>query len=140
VIAAYIAAKFVLFCGFFYLSGLVLQIGVPLDALRAGFHRTWLGASGTIVCLVAYMFLRLGGASIETNRAVGTGLLWALRLALWIWVTTRVYRVTRWRKGKLAAVAAAGLALDAAVDFGMARLQESHPFMPALGEWDFRLS
>ena len=92
-IAAYIAAKFVLFCGFFYLSGLVLQIGVPLDALRAGFHRTWLGASGTIVCLVAYMFLRLGGASIETNRAVGTGLLWALRLALWIWVTTRGYGV-----------------------------------------------
>ncbi len=139
-IAAYLAAKFALFCGLFYLCGIALQIGVPLDALRAGFHRTWLGASATILCLVAYMFLRMGGASIEANRAVGTGLLWILRLALWVWVTTHVYRVTRWRKWKLVVVAAAGLALDFGVDWAVMRLQESHPFLPALGEWDFRLS
>jgi hypothetical protein len=65
--------------------------------------------------------------------------MWVLRLAIWVWVTTRVYRVTRWRKGKLAAVTAAGLALEFAVDFGLTRLQESHPFMPVLGEWEFRL-
>ena len=138
--AVYIAAKFALFCGLFFAAGKALDIGVPLDALRAGFHRAWMGASATIVCLVAYMFLRMGGASFETNREVGMGLLWILRLGLWLWVTTRVYRVTRWRKGKLAAVVAAGLALDFGVDYGMARLQESHPFMPALGEWDFRLT
>jgi hypothetical protein len=139
VIAAFIAAKFVLYCGFFYLSGIALQIGVPLDALRAAFHRTWLGAAATMVCLVAYMILRMSGASFEANHLAGTGLMWVLRLAIWVWVTTRVYRVTRWRKGKLAAVTAAGLALEFAVDFGLTRLQESHPFMPVLGEWEFRL-
>jgi hypothetical protein len=138
-VAAFIAAKFAVTCGLFYLLGLVLQIGVPLDSLRAGFHRTWLGAAATMVCLVAYMVLHLSGLSPEANRAAGTGLIWVLRLAVWTWVATHVYRVTRWRKGKLAAVVAAGLALDFAIDFGLARLQESHPFMPALGDWDFRL-
>jgi len=72
-----------LYCGFFYLSGLALQIGIPLDALRAGFHRTWVGAAATNGVLVAYMVLRVSGASFETNRLVGTGLMWALRSRSW---------------------------------------------------------
>lgn len=138
-IAAFIAAKFVLYCGFFYLSGIALQIGVPLDALRAAFHRTWLGAAATMVCLVAYMILRMSGASFEANHLAGTGLMWVLRLAIWVWVTTRVYRVTRWRKGKLAIVVAAGLALNLGIDLALLQLEKREPFMPFLGTWQLRL-
>jgi hypothetical protein len=139
VIAGLVAAKFALYAGACWLLGIVLQMGVPLDALRAAFHRTWLGASATMVCLVAYVITRLLHATPETVDAFIAFLTWALRVAVWAWVVTSVYRVTRWRKGKLAVALAALLALDAGLDLGLARLQQAHPFMPALGEWTLRL-
>jgi hypothetical protein len=113
---------------------------VPLDSLRAGLHRTWLGAAATIATLVVFIFLRFGNADPQTNRLVGTVLLWLLRAGLWTYVTTHVYRVTRWRKGKLAVAVLAGLALDLAIDVGLGRLQAARPdFLPSFGSWDFRL-
>ena len=139
-VALFLAVKFAIYCGFFYLLALALQIGTPFDAVRAGIHRTWLGASATLVTLVAFMFLHLAGLSVEHNRLVGTVLLWILRAAVWTWVATWVYRVTRWRKGKLAIVVLAGLALNFAIDFGLDRLQgPGGAFMPSFGHWDFRL-
>lgn len=139
VIAGLIAAKFALTAGVFYLLGLILQVGVPLDALRAAFHRSWMGASATMVCLVGYMITRMLHATPETVAAVVAFLTWALRVAIWAWVVTSVYRVTRWRKGKLAIMMAVLLALDVGIDAGLARIQQSHPFMPALGEWTLSL-
>lgn len=139
VIAGLVAAKFLLWCGVFALLGLVLQMGVPLDALKAGFHRTWLSAAGTMALLVGYMITRMLHASPETLDGVVGLLIWTLRVAAWTWVVTSVYRVTRWRKGKLAITLAVVLALDAGVDAGLARLQEAHPFLPALGDWTLRL-
>ena len=53
---------------------------------------------------------------------------------------TSVYRVTRWRKGKLALAVLLGLALNVGVDVGLARLQsEGRAFMPSIGQWDFRI-
>jgi hypothetical protein len=139
VIAGLIAAKFVLWCGVFYLLGLILQMGVPLDALKAGFHRSWLSAAATMVVLVAYMITRMLHASPDTVDGVVVLFTWALRVAVWAWVVTTVYRVTRWRKGKLAITMAVVLALDFGIDAGLARIQESHPFFPALGDWTLRL-
>ena len=136
---ALIAAKFALYCGLFYVLGLVLQMGTPLDALRAAFHRTWLGAAGTMVCVVGYMLARLWGSSPEIIQGLILLLLWSARLAATLWVATTVYRVTRWRKGKLAAVVVAVLALDFGVDYGVARIQEAHPFLPIVGTWILQL-
>ena len=139
VIAGLIAAKFALTAGVFYLLGVILQVGVPLDSLRGSFHRTWMGASATMVCLVAYMITRMLHAMPETAAAVVGFFTWALRVAVWAWVITSVYRVTRWRKGKLAIMMATMLALDFGIDAGLARIQQSHPFMPAMGEWTLAL-
>jgi len=140
VVALFLAGKFAIYCGFFFLIGKALDIGVPFDAVRAGIHRTWLGAAATMVVLVAYIFMHMGGAPVEQSRFVGSILIWALRAAIWIFVATWVYRVTRWRKGKLAIVVLAGLALNFAIDFGFDRLQGTHgAFMPSFGHWDFRL-
>jgi len=138
-VAILIGGKFVLYTGFFYLLSRILDIGVPLDALKAGFHRSWLGAGSTVACLMAYMMLRVAGVSQEANQVVGTALLWMLRLALWTWVATQVYRVTRWRKGKLAIVVAAGLALNLGIDLALLQLEKREPFMPFLGAWQLRL-
>lgn len=138
-LAALIAAKFVLLAGVFYGLGLILQMGAPLDALRAAFHRTWLGAAGTMVCVVAYILARLWGSSPEAIRLIGLALLWGLRLAAAAWVLTTVYRVTRWRKGKLAIAMGVLLAVDFGVDYVVGRIQESRPFMPALGEFVLQL-
>jgi hypothetical protein len=139
-VALFLALKFALYSGFFYGISLALQIGTPIDALRAGFHRTWLGAAATLVSLVLYMILHLAGSSPEGTQVAGAAALWFLRVAIWIWVATWVYRVTRWRKGKLAIVVLIGLALNFAVDFGLARLQgEWHVFMPSFADWEFRL-
>lgn len=137
-LALVLGAQFVVYGAFFYLHGLVLQMGVPLDALRAAFHRLWIGVAATLVCLVAYMILRLSGASPETLRAVGGALIWLLRAGVWTWVETSVYRVTRWRKGKLAVSVLAGLALNVGMDAALAKLGESTPLLPALGEWILR--
>src|SRR5437016_2793729 len=122
-VVLFLAAKFAIYCGFFFLVARVLGIGTPWDALRAGLHRTWLGAAATIVTLVVFIFLRFADVAVETNLRVQTVVIWLLRAALWIFVSTHVYRVTRWRKGKLAALVLAGLALNAAIDFGLYRLQ-----------------
>src|SRR6185295_4073319 len=127
----------VLYCGFFYLLARVLDMGTPVDALWAGAHRLWLGGSGTLVLLVVFIFLRMGQVPLETNRLVALVLLWLLRAGIWIWVTTRVYRVTRWRKWKLAVAVAAGLALNFGIDFALEKL--GSPFAPAFGSWEFRL-
>jgi hypothetical protein len=138
-VAILIGGEFVLYTGFFYLLSRILDIGVPFDALKAGFHRSWLGAGTTVVCLMAFMMLRIAGVSPEANQVVGTALLWLLRLALWTWVATQVYRVTRWRKGKLAIVVAAGLALNLGIDLALLQLEKREPFMPFLGTWQLRL-
>lgn len=138
-LAALLAAKFVLYCGVFYLMALVLQMGTPLDALRAGFHRTWLGAAGTMVCVVATILARLWGSSADVIQALVLVLLWTARLAVTLWVVTTVYRVTRWRKGKLAVVVAVLLALDFGTDLAVSRLQEAKPFMPVVGPWLLQL-
>ncbi|HLY10889.1 MAG TPA: hypothetical protein VKW04_16425 [Planctomycetota bacterium] len=135
VVAGLVAAKFALWCGVFYLLGLILQMGVPFDALKAGFQRTWLGAAATVGGLVVYMIARMLGASTETTTLLGALLLWAFRLAIWAWVVTSVYRVTRWRKGKLAITMGTMLALDVAADLGLEQLHREHPFLPALGTW-----
>jgi len=135
-VALLVAAKFALYLGFFFLLERLLDVGTPLDSLRAAAHRTWLGAAATLVTLMSYMVLRLLGASEESNAQVGAGLTWLLRVALWIWVTTWVYRVTRWRKGKLAVLVLLGLVLDFGVDYGLARLPENSR-MPAFGGWTF---
>ncbi len=55
-------------------------------------------------------------------------------------MATRVYRTTRWRKGKLAVMVLAGLALNLAIDLGLERLQgPDRPLIPSFGSWDFRL-
>jgi hypothetical protein len=139
-VALFLAGKFVLYCGFFFLLSKLLDIGTPVDALRAGMHRTWLGGAATMIVLVVYMFLHMGGVSPAANRLVGTVVIWLLRLAVWTFVATQVYRVTRWRKGKLAILVLAGLTLNFAVDFGLDRLQgRNGGFMPSLGDWEFRL-
>ena len=139
-VALLLVLKFALYCGFFYATALVLQMGTPVDALRAGFHRTWLGAAATLVSLIVYIFFRLAHASEESTRIAGTVLIWLLRAGVWTAVLTSVYRVTRWRKGKLALAVLLGLALNVGVDVGLARLQgEGRAFMPSIGQWDFRI-
>jgi hypothetical protein len=140
IVGLFLAAKFAIYAGYFFLIAKVLDIGAPLDALRAALHRTWLGAAATIASLVVFIFLRFGNVAVETNQQVQTVLIWVLRAGVWIFVTAQVYRVTRWRKGKLAVVVLAGLALNAAIDFGLYRLQGTpNGFMPSFGHWEFRL-
>jgi hypothetical protein len=140
IVALFLAVKFAIYAGFFYLIARALDIGAPLDALRAALHRTWLGAAATIASLVVFMFLRFSNVAVEVNQQVQTVLIWVLRAAVWIFVAAQVYRVTRWRKGKLAVIVLAGLALNGAIDFGLYRLQGTqHGFMPSIGQWEFRL-
>ena len=62
-VALLVAAKFALYLGFFFLLARILDVGTPLDALRASAHRTWLGAAATLATLMSYMVLRLLGAT-----------------------------------------------------------------------------
>ena len=137
----FLTLKFAVYTGFFFLVAKLVDIGTPMDALRAALHRTWLGAAATMATLVAFIFLRLGNVEAETNHRIGTVLVWLFRAAVWIMVTTYVYRVTRWRKGKLAVVVLAGLALNLAIDCGLYWLQGTgdNRFMPSIGHWQFRL-
>jgi hypothetical protein len=139
-VALLIAVMFALYGGFFYLLARALDIGTPIDALWAAMHRSWLGAAGTLALLVVFIFLRMANAPLETNRLVGTVVLWGLRIGIWAWVATRVYRVTRWRKGKLAIVLLAGLALNFGIDFGLERLSPDRALIPSFGSWEFRLT
>jgi hypothetical protein len=138
-LALVLGVQFVLYGGFFYLHGLVLRMGVPFDALRAAFHRLWLGVAATLICLVAHMILRMSGGSTQTALSAGTVLLWLCRAAVWTWVETSVYRVTRWRKGKLAISVLTGLGLNYGMDAAIAKLGEATPILPALGEWVLRV-
>lgn len=140
VVAILVAGKFVLYTAFFFLVARVLDMGVPLDALKAGFHRSWMGAGSSIAVLVAYMIARMLGVRPESWEPIGTALIWLLRAALWTWVATQVYRVTRWRKGKLAVTVVAGLALNFGIDYALMQLDKpGEPFMPSLGYWQLRL-
>jgi hypothetical protein len=132
-----VAASFVVYGGFFYLLALALQMGTPLDAVWAGLYRGGLGLAATMVALVIHVSMRLSYAAPETIVRADEGVAWVLRIALWAWVLTWVYRVTRWRKGKLAIGMAAGLAFNFGVDFILRRLGDD--FMPAFGSWVFRL-
>ena len=134
-VALLIVGSFVVYAVFFYLLSLALQIGTPLDAVWAGLFRTGLGAAATLVTLVVHIFFRLATASPETLDLAGQVTMWVLRIAVWIWVTTWVYRVTRWRKGKLAVVVLAGLALNFGLDYGL----QKAAFAPTFGTWVFRL-
>lgn len=136
-VALLLLAEFVLYAGFFFLLSKILDIGVPLDALRAAVHRAWLGAAGTLLLLVVHIFLRLGNAELDTMLRAGAMAVWLVRAGIWTWVTTRVYRVTRWRKWKLAVVVVAGLALNYGVEYGLSRLGAWSA--PTFGSWIFRL-
>jgi hypothetical protein len=136
-VASLLVAELAIYGGFFFLISKVLDIGVPLDALWAAVHRAWLGAAGTLLLLVVHIFLRLGGAEPDTLELAVTVAVWFIRAGVWTWVTTRVYRVTRWRKWKLAVVVAGGLALNGGVEFGLSRLGAWSA--PSFGSWVFRL-
>lgn len=125
----------VVYAGFFYLLSLALQIGTPLDAVWASLYRTGMGAAATLVSLVVHIALRMCMVGPEGIETAGHVSLWVLRAAIWIWVFTWVYRVTRWRKGKLALAVVAGLALNVGIDLALQRAA----FLPAFGSWAFRL-
>ena len=140
VVTLLLAGKAAVYCGFFFLLARLLDIGTPVDALRAGLYRLCLGAAATIATLVIFIFLRFGSVEPETNHRVGTAAIWLFRAAIWTFAATHVYRVTRWRKGKLAVLVLAGLALDAAIDFGLYRLQGAGVgAVPSFGSWVFRI-
>jgi len=136
-VAVLLLAEFALYCGFFFALAKILDIGAPLDALRAGLHRAWIGAAGTLLLLVIHIFMRLGNAELETMLQAGSVAVWLLRAGIWTGVTVRVYRVTRWRKWKLAVVVAAGLALNFGVEAGLSRMGDWSA--PSFGSWIFRL-
>ena len=130
-----IAGSVVVYAAFFYLISLVLQIGTPLDAVWASLYRTGLGSAAAMATLVIHIMFRMFFASPETTELAGHVAVWVLRLAVWIWVTTWVYRVTRWRKWKLAVVVLAGLALNVGMDYGL----QKAALVPSFGTWAFRL-
>ena len=137
VVAVLIFVTFALYCGFFYLLALALQMGTPLDALKAGAWRAGLGLAGTLLSLVVLIFLRLANAEEATMVQASNGTAWVARIAIWTFVLTQVYRVTRWRKWKLAVGVAAGLALNYGLDFALGRLGGA--WTPSFGSWVFRL-
>jgi hypothetical protein len=126
---------FVVYGAFYYLISLGVQIGTPLDAVWAALYRTGLGVAATLLTLVVHIILRFADVSTQGMETAGRISVWVLRIAVWIWVTTWVYRVTRWRKGKLAVVVLAGLALNFGVDYGL----QKAAFAPTFGTWVFRL-
>jgi len=134
-VALLLAGSLVLYAGFFYLLALALQMGTPLDAVWASFYRAGLGAAATLVALVVHISLRMFLVAPEGIELAGHISTWVLRAAIWIWVFTWVYRVTRWRKGKLALAVIAGLALNFGIDYGL----QKAAFMPSFGSWAFRL-
>jgi hypothetical protein len=134
-VALLIAGSFVVYGLFFYLLALALRIGTPLDAVWAGLYRTGLGTAATLVSLVVHIMMRMMFVSPEGMELGGHVAVWVLRIAAWTWVATWVYRVTRWRKGKLAVVVLAGLALNFGIDYGL----QKAAFMPSFGAWAFRL-
>ena len=137
IVALLIVATFAFYCGFFYLLALALQMGTPLDALKAGAWRAGLGLAGTLLSLVVLIFLRLANAAEETMVQASNGATWVARIAIWTFVLTQVYRVTRWRKWKLAVGVAAGLALNYGIDVALGRLGGA--WTPSFGSWMFRL-
>jgi phage shock protein PspC (stress-responsive transcriptional regulator) len=137
IVAVLIFGTSVLYCGFFYLLALALQMGTPLDALKAGAWRAGLGFAGTLLSLVVLITLRLANASEEAMVRASDGATWVARIAIWTFVFTQVYRVTRWRKWKLAVGVAAGLALNFGIDAALGRLGGAWTL--SFGSWVFRL-
>jgi hypothetical protein len=137
IVVVLIFGTFALYCGFFYLLALALQMGTPLDALKAGVTRSGLGLAGTLLSLVVHIFLRLANASLETMVRASDLAIWAARIGIWVFVLTWIYRVTRWRKWKLAVGVAAGLALNTGIDFALGKLGEA--WTPFFASWAFRL-
>ena len=137
IVAVLIVAHFAIYCGFFYLLALALQMGAPLDALKAGVTRSGLGFAGTLLSLVVHIFLRLANASLEIMVRASDMAVWAARIGIWVFVLTWAYRVTRWRKWKLAVGVAAGLAVNYGIDFALSRMGEA--WTPFFGSWAFRL-
>lgn len=138
-VTVFLVATFFLYLGFYFLVAWVLRMGTPMDAVWASLHRVGLGGTATLLLLVVFIFLRLADVSLETNMLVGTALLWGLRLGIWTWATIRVYRVTRWRKWKLAVVVVAGLALNLGIDAASSRFLSTGPLKPSFNSWEFRL-
>jgi hypothetical protein len=134
-----LTSTFLVDSGFYLLMAWILRMGTPIDAVRAAIHRVGLGGAATLLLLVVFIFLRLAEVPPETNKGVGTVLLWILRLGIWTWVTLRIYRVTWWRKWKLAAVVAGGLALNLGVDASSDRICSAGAFKPSFNSWEFRL-
>ena len=130
-----IAGALVVYAAFFYLLSLALQMGTPLDAVWASLYRTGMGAAASLVALVVHIALRMFMASPGTIEIAGHVSVWMLRVGVWTWVATWVYRVTRWRKGKLAISVLAGLALNFGIDYGL----QKAAFLPSFGSWAFRL-
>jgi hypothetical protein len=130
-----IAGSLVVYGAFYSLLALALRIGTPIDAVWAGLYRTGLGAAATLVTLVVHIFLRMAMASPEALELGGQISMWVLRVGIWTWVATWVYRVTRWRRGKLAIAVLAGLALNFGIDYGL----QKAALMPSFGTWAFRL-
>jgi hypothetical protein len=136
-IVAYLVAQFVLYLVFYFGMSKALVLGSGLDPVKAAFHRSWLGGGATLGVLVVYMSCRLAKVEPESSRMIGAASVWLLRLPVWILATIWVYRVTRWRKGKLAILVALGLALNLGGDLMIERLLG--PGAPAFGQWVFRL-
>ena len=64
VVALFLLVTFAIYAGFFFLISKALDIGTPLDSLRAALHRTWLGGVGVLSQLGAEAPFR---AIIEEN-------------------------------------------------------------------------
>jgi|SRR6185436_8787865 hypothetical protein len=130
-----IAGALVVYALFFYLLSLALQMGTPLDAVWASLYRTGMGAAASLVALVVHIALRMFMVAPERIETADHVAVWVLRAGIWTWVATWVYRVTRWRKGKLALSVLAGLALNVGIDYGLQKAD----FLPSFGSWAFRL-
>ena len=82
IVVVLIFGTFALYCGFFYLLALALQMGTPLDALKAGVTRSGLGLAGTLLSLVVHIFLRLANTSLETMVRASDLAMWAARIGI----------------------------------------------------------
>ncbi len=138
-VALFLACEYLVYVAFFLLASRLIRMGTGKDAGWAAFHRTWVGAGLTLALIVFYMAVHVSGMPVEQSRVAGKIVIWLLRAVAWVIAVRWVYRETRWRRGKLATFVLAGLALNAAIDFGMAKFATGTPLMPSFDYWDFQL-